>query len=212
MTFAYYQANGVKYYWGFGTGISCITMAIGLLYVVDEYCTQSHLSTEDYESAVQGLRTTRTFKKHTMWLRHLVSLTATLLHILTFSIFKSPSKTLAWDYMTKDDRIWSRKVQIINGRRPKRTRTRTGSSSAVVDGDELDSSPKLLSKYERSFSNNTTLADLDEVQHARWYSKALGEVEVEMQGRGAAAAGVGGQSPTGFSEGWRSPLSRESTL
>ena len=102
--------------------------------------------------------------------------------------------------MTKDDRIWSRKVQIINGRRPRKE-------------DEPDSSPKLLSKWERSFSNNTTLADMDEQQHARWYAKALGEVgaegmEMEVPGR---VVGVGCQSPS-LSEASRSPLSRESTL
>ena len=103
--------------------------------------------------------------------------------------------------MTKDDRIWSRKIQIINGRRP---RTRTGSE------DESYSSPKLLSKYDRSFSNNTTLADADEQQHARWYAKALAEAEgMEVPGRVAA---VGCQSPSSFSEASRSPLSRESTL
>ena len=106
--------------------------------------------------------------------------------------------------MTKDERIWSRNVPIINGRRP---RPRIGSE------DEPDSSPKLLSKYERSFSNNTTLADVDEQQHARWYAKALAEAEggmgMEVPGRVAA---VGCQSPTSFSEASRSPLSRESTL
>ncbi len=196
MTFAYYQANGVKYYWGFGTGLSCITMAVGLLYVVNEYCTQSHLSTEDYESAAEGLRTTRRFKKYTMWLRHLASFTTNLLHVLTFSIFKPASKTLAWDWMTKDDRIWTRKVQILNGRPPR------GSAE-----DELP--PKPFSAQDRSFSNNTTLADPDE-QHEQWYAKALAEAEglsIEMQAPGRAVC----YSPIP-SEALRSPLSRSSTL
>ena len=196
MTFAYYQANGVKYYWGFGTGISCITMAVGLLYVVDEYCTQSHLSTEDYESAAKGLRITRRFKKYTMWLRQLASFTTTILHVLTFSSFKSASKGLSWDWMTKDDRIWTRKVQIINGRPPR------GSA-------EDEPSPKPLSVHDRSFSNNTTLADPDE-QHERWYAKALAEAEglgIEIQAPERAVY----HSPS-FSEASRSPLSRSSTL
>ena len=199
MTFAYYQANGVKYYWGVGTGISCITMTVGLLYVVNEYCTQSHLSTEDYESAAEGLRTTRRFKKYTMWLRHLASSTANLLHVLTFSIFKSHSKNLAWDWMTKDDRIWTRKAQIINGRPPR---------ASVED----EPSPKPLSHYDRSFSNNTTLADPDE-QHERWYAKALAEaahLSIKMQVPGRAVD----HSPR-ISEASRSslsPLSRSSTL
>lgn len=103
--------------------------------------------------------------------------------------------------MTKDDRIWSRKVQILNGRRP-RQRTRTGSL------DELDSSsPNLLAKYERSFSNITTLADMDEAQHARWYAKAVADAEgMEVPGRGAVC-----QSPS-LDDASRSPLSRSSTL
>ena len=196
MTFAYYQANGVKYYWGFGTAISCITMAVGLSYVVNEYCTQSHLSTEDYESAAEGLRTTRRFKKYTIWFRHLVSSTATLLHFLTFSIFKSHSNSLAWDWKTKDDRFWTRKAQIINGRSPR---------GSVED----EPSPRPLSAKDRSLSNGTTLADPDE-QHERWYAKALAETQglsIEMQQPGRAVD----HSPS-LSEASRSPLSRSSTL
>ena len=63
--YAYYREYGVSYYWGFGTGVSCVSIAAGLIPIVIEYCTQSHPSTEDYESAAQGLRTTRWFKKYT---------------------------------------------------------------------------------------------------------------------------------------------------
>ena len=205
MTYAYYQANGVKYYWGFGTAISCITMAAGLSYVVNEYCTQSHLSTEDYSSAAEGLQTTRKFKKSTMWLRHLARITTNILHFFTFSIFKSHSKSLAWDYMTKDHRIWTRKAQIINGRPPTR---------ASVDEDEDESSQrKPLSVKDRSFSNGTTLADPDE-RLEQWYNKALAEAEargasIEMQAPGRV---VGDEARTSVSEASRSPLSRSSTL
>ena len=33
-TYDYYRANGVKYYWGFGTGLSCIVLVAGLAYIV----------------------------------------------------------------------------------------------------------------------------------------------------------------------------------
>lgn len=46
-------------------------MALGFAFVVAEYCTQSHLSTEDYEKAAQGLRWTRWFKKRTEFCRSL---------------------------------------------------------------------------------------------------------------------------------------------
>lgn len=44
-------------------------MGVAFVFVVIEYTTQSHLSTEDYEDAMQGLRRTRQFKKYTAWLR-----------------------------------------------------------------------------------------------------------------------------------------------
>ncbi len=68
-TYAYYAAHGVYYYWGVATGLSVLVMATGLAYVVTEYCTQSHISTENYAQAMQGLRTTRWFKRHTRVVR-----------------------------------------------------------------------------------------------------------------------------------------------
>lgn len=44
-------------------------MAVGFAFIVTEYCTQSHLSTECYADAAQGLRRTRWFKKHTYFFR-----------------------------------------------------------------------------------------------------------------------------------------------
>ncbi|KAL8765754.1 MAG: hypothetical protein Q9209_007261 [Squamulea sp. 1 TL-2023] len=44
-------------------------MGVGLAYIVFEYCTQSHLSTEDYDRAMKGLKHTRWFKKHTLFIR-----------------------------------------------------------------------------------------------------------------------------------------------
>ena len=44
-------------------------MGVAFVFVVLEYCTQSHLSTENYNDAAQGLKRTRTFKKYTAWLR-----------------------------------------------------------------------------------------------------------------------------------------------
>ena len=98
--------------------------------------------------------------------------------------------------MTKDDRIWTRKAQIINGRSPR--------ASA-----EDEPSLKPFSAKDRSFSNGTTLADVDE-QHEQWYAKALAEAKglsIEMQVPGRAVC----DSPS-VSEASRSPLSRSSTL
>ena len=66
-----YNGHSVYTYWSVGVAMSCVAMAGGLWYIVHEYCTQGHLSTEDYERAMQGLKTTRWYKKHTRFLRFL---------------------------------------------------------------------------------------------------------------------------------------------
>ena len=68
-TYNDYVARGVYVYWGAATALSCFVMAGGLGYIVLEYCSQSHISTEDYGRAMQGLRMTRWWKKHTRFVR-----------------------------------------------------------------------------------------------------------------------------------------------
>ncbi|KAL8887976.1 MAG: hypothetical protein Q9205_006270 [Flavoplaca limonia] len=67
--YQYYAAHGVYQTWGIATGVSLLVMSVGLAYIVFEYCTQSHLSTEDYNRAMNGLKHTRWFKKHTRFIR-----------------------------------------------------------------------------------------------------------------------------------------------
>ena len=147
-SYAYYREKGVRYYWGFGTAVSCVSLAAGLIHIVIEYCTQSHLSTEDYESAARGLRMTRWFKKFTdsrlpgrylarymhkitrgftkktwfkngtAWLRTLGRSTVEYMHKMTFGIFESHSKSLVWDWMTKDERIRMSRSPVIDGQIP----------------------------------------------------------------------------------------------
>lgn len=65
----FYQGHSVYLYWSVGVALSCTVMASGLWYIVHEYCTQGHMSTEHYERAMQGLRWTRWYKRHTRFLR-----------------------------------------------------------------------------------------------------------------------------------------------
>ncbi|OCL04333.1 hypothetical protein AOQ84DRAFT_324574, partial [Glonium stellatum] len=44
----------VKYYWTSGTVLGSTTMGIGMIYIVAEWCLQSHLSTESYAAARRG--------------------------------------------------------------------------------------------------------------------------------------------------------------
>ena len=206
MTYAYYQANGVKYYWGFGTALSCITMVLGLLSIVNEYCTQSHLSTENYDSAARGLRTTRRWKKSTMWIRSSTASLTSSFHFATFSLLKPNSKTLSWDHLTKDERIWRRRAKRIH----RRSAPHTNESEAEETGIQEPLPPvQPLAALDRTFSNNTTLADPDEQE--RWYAKALGEMEREdLQ---APERAISQHALSRSQEGARdSPLSRSSTL
>ncbi|KAL8928595.1 MAG: hypothetical protein Q9208_001829 [Pyrenodesmia sp. 3 TL-2023] len=53
----------VQYYWAFGMALSVIVMTLTIVYITFEYTTQSHLSSEDYGQAMQGLRMTRWFRR-----------------------------------------------------------------------------------------------------------------------------------------------------
>ena len=66
-----YKAHGISLYWGSGTALSLVFLTAGLLFIIAEWCSQSHLSTMDYEAASRGLLRTRWWKYHTVWLRRL---------------------------------------------------------------------------------------------------------------------------------------------
>ena len=79
-----------------------------------EYCTQSHLATEDYGSACEGIKFTRRFKKYTYWLRQLLNVWDQIL-LLVWRVIRYPwqkatgrqptafGKTLVWDWKVKTD-------------------------------------------------------------------------------------------------------------
>ena len=76
-------------------------MIVGMVYIVLEYCTQSHLCSENYEDAVRGLKMTRAFRKHTVFLVRLYHIATTCWHWSTFGTFRSSRKSLTWDWRTK---------------------------------------------------------------------------------------------------------------
>lgn len=79
-----------------------------------------YLSTEDYDSAAQGLRTTRRFKKYTAWLRIPINILAKCMHIVTFEVFKSSAKSLVWTSRTKDERIRMKRAHSVETQVPGR--------------------------------------------------------------------------------------------
>ncbi|KAL8797453.1 MAG: hypothetical protein Q9195_000269 [Heterodermia aff. obscurata] len=120
-TYDFYRAHGVAYYWAAGTGLSTGIMGIAFAFVVIEYCTQSHLSTEDYGDAMQGLRRTRQFKKYTAWLRDVPDFIINIIKRLWSKIWRRSTiyskdlqigrygqggrRSLLWTWTTKRKRV-----------------------------------------------------------------------------------------------------------
>lgn len=69
-----YKAKGIIVYWLAGTVVSIAFLLVPSVYIFIEWLTQSHLSTEDYGRAMQGLRRTRRWMKYTTWPRLLLKI------------------------------------------------------------------------------------------------------------------------------------------
>lgn len=67
----YNGANSVATYWGIGTAVPCTIMLAGFAFIISEWCEQSHLNTDNYTQALNGLQATRRWKRYTVWFRHL---------------------------------------------------------------------------------------------------------------------------------------------
>ncbi|CUS15639.1 unnamed protein product, partial [Tuber aestivum] len=65
----YYKSYHIERSWMLGTLITCIFLSIGLAYVVEQWCTQSFLWTQDWDSAMNGLWWVRKWKWATTWPR-----------------------------------------------------------------------------------------------------------------------------------------------
>lgn len=55
----------MRWSWATGTVLAVSVMGISMIYVVAEWCLQSHLSTENYSSACRGLQRVRRFRRLT---------------------------------------------------------------------------------------------------------------------------------------------------
>lgn len=97
-------SGDVKFYWGFGVGISLVVMCAAFAFIVVEYCTQSHLSTEDYAKAARGLRWTRWYKKQTFFVRTVtnscVSVVKTVCHKALGGTVERGRRSLVWHWKT----------------------------------------------------------------------------------------------------------------
>lgn len=81
-----YKGFNVFYYWSFGTALSVVVMSASIAFITYEYCTQSHLSSEDYDQAMQGLRMVRSFKWHMIWCYKILASTIRMVRVLLNSI------------------------------------------------------------------------------------------------------------------------------
>ena len=74
-----YTELGIDGIWASSTAIACIPMVIAFVYIVVEWCMQSHLSTVDYEKAGRGLSRTRIFRRLINPIQHGLYLTSILI-------------------------------------------------------------------------------------------------------------------------------------
>ena len=111
---SFYRELGIDFYYGFGTGLSLVIMSIAIAYVVEEWCTQSHLSTDNYENAMKGLSTTRLFKKYTSSFRdfpdHIITSIMRLKYRLTGGHGRAGRRSLVWASKTRRHGIPEAKV------------------------------------------------------------------------------------------------------
>ena len=120
-----YRNAGVSYYWGLGTGLSGLIMVISFAFIITEWCTQSHLSTENYDSARRGLRRTRRFKKYTSYFRDIpnfmISITkGAWLRVRGRKTFgETNRRSLVWTSKTKERNAPSTSIAtIVDGVEP----------------------------------------------------------------------------------------------
>ena len=100
----YSTAPAIQHYWITGTCLTCIIMGFGMLYICIEWCLQAHLSTEDYDNAMKGLKNARRFRRLTFRARYPASATVLLVNRCLRALRMRKSykrKTLVW---TKNSR------------------------------------------------------------------------------------------------------------
>lgn len=76
------SSDFIQLSWTTATVISATVMACGLLYIVTEWCLQSHLSTGDMRGSARGLSMTRTFRWLTSPYRESVHFAIEMVYLL----------------------------------------------------------------------------------------------------------------------------------
>jgi hypothetical protein len=93
-------------YWLTGTIVASFILAASCAFIVDQWCTQSYLSTSDYGKALRGLKKTRKYIRYTYYFRFGPE-TLTLIFRKVFALVtcgKWKRKHLRWAVKTKSKR------------------------------------------------------------------------------------------------------------
>lgn len=116
-------------------------MATAFAFIVTEFCTQSHLSTEDYADAAQGLRRTRWFKKHTYFLRvpgYLIKVGKRVCHKIFGRHVDRGRRSLVWTWKTRYPTIPIIVIEDTSVRGTGEGRSEDGSFLNGGETDETD--------------------------------------------------------------------------
>ena len=112
---SYYSSHIIEVYWSIATGVSCSVMCAGFAYIVAEYCTQAHISTDHYGRAMQGLMMTRRYKKYTSRIRTMIYDGLDGMGLVWRKIRGQTSRpvkrSLRWDWRTRDRADLHRLIQ-----------------------------------------------------------------------------------------------------
>ncbi|KAJ9623082.1 hypothetical protein H2203_006014 [Taxawa tesnikishii (nom. ined.)] len=79
----------VKFYWTAGTAVSTAILTVAMVYIVAEWCLQSHISTSNYDSAMRGLRRTRQFRRATYPFRLATDIVIELAYLLRNLVYQA---------------------------------------------------------------------------------------------------------------------------
>lgn len=156
-------------------------MAFSFAYIVLEWCTQSHLSTEDYRKASRGLKRTRAFKKWTSWIRDGPNAVITGVMAVRYKLRRgrgrSGRRSLVWTAYTKPYRDIPEAEPLQDWRvsSPEEDRValemspqRTKNSGAPIRVDSMQTLqlPPAAQAMSRSSSNQTQAASDDGIAKA----------------------------------------------
>jgi hypothetical protein len=88
----YWNAPGVKGHWITALCLSLTVMVLSFAFIIAEWCTQSHMATDNYKKAMKGLARTRTFK----WLTSPIRNAVDFLIIKVKLLMGRKRKSLVW--------------------------------------------------------------------------------------------------------------------